>query len=136
MDKIKVRNIKKEDIPQVVNIQICGWKSAYKGIIDDDILVTSPHNLGESLKDVIDEQRQDIEKLKSNIKFIYSYGGVGGSGNGGSGSGGSVKEAKLYAELQNVETGETRQINLDVNNINPLILPKSGTYRFYAEDKD
>jgi len=102
-------------------------------IIDDDILVTSPHNLGESLKDVIDEQRQDIEKLKSNIKFIYSYGGVGGSGNGGSGSGGSVKEAKLYAELQNVETGETRQINLDVNNINPLILPKPGTYRFYAK---
>lgn len=38
MDKIKVRNIKKEDIPQVVNIQICGWKSAYKGIIDDNYL--------------------------------------------------------------------------------------------------
>ena len=38
MDNIKVRNIKKEDIPQVVNIQICGWKSAYKGIIDDNYL--------------------------------------------------------------------------------------------------
>ena len=103
-------------------------------IIDDDVLVTSPHNLGESLKDVIDEQRQDIEKLKSNVKFIYSYGGVGGSGKGGSGGGGgSTKEAKLYAELMNVETGEVRQINLDINNINPLILPKPGTYRFYAK---
>ena len=104
-----------------------------KIITDDDILVTSPHDFGESLKDVIDDQRQDIEKLKSNVKFIYSYGGVGGSGNGGSGGGGSVKEAKLYAELQNIETGDVKQINLDINNTNPLILPKPGVYRFYAK---
>lgn len=44
MDNIKVRNIKKEDIPQVVNIQICGWKSAYKGIIDDNYLANMNPN--------------------------------------------------------------------------------------------
>ena len=38
MDNIRIRNIKKEDIPQVVNIQIDGWRAAYKGMIDDEYL--------------------------------------------------------------------------------------------------
>ena len=38
MDDIIIRNIKKEDIPQVVDIQISGWQTAYKGIIDDEFL--------------------------------------------------------------------------------------------------
>lgn len=38
MDNIIIRNIKKEDIPQVVDIQILGWQTAYKGIIDDTFL--------------------------------------------------------------------------------------------------
>jgi len=101
-------------------------------IVDDDIIVTAPSNFGDSLQKVIDKHHKDIEKLKSNMKFIYSYGGVGGSGSGGSG-GGSAKEPKLYAELKNIETGESKQINLDINNTNPLILPKPGAYRFYAK---
>ena len=38
MKNIIIRNIKKEDIPQVVDIQISGWQTAYRGIIDDDYL--------------------------------------------------------------------------------------------------
>lgn len=38
MENIIIRNIKKEDIPQVVDIQILGWQTAYKGIIDDSYL--------------------------------------------------------------------------------------------------
>lgn len=38
MENIIVRNIEEKDIPQVVDIQIDGWKTAYKGIIDDSIL--------------------------------------------------------------------------------------------------
>lgn len=38
MENIIIRNIKEEDIPSVVDIQINGWKTAYKGIIDDDFL--------------------------------------------------------------------------------------------------
>lgn len=102
-------------------------------IIDDDIIVTSPHNLGDSLKDVIDEQRKDIETLKGNMKFIYAYGGIGGTGSGGSGDGGTTREPKLYVELQNIETGDSRQVNLDINNTNPLILPKPGIYRLYVK---
>ena len=40
MDNVIIRNIKKEDIPQVVDIQISGWKTAYKGIIDDTFLTS------------------------------------------------------------------------------------------------
>ena len=38
MENIIIRNIEEEDIPSVVDIQINGWKSAYKGIIDDNVL--------------------------------------------------------------------------------------------------
>ena len=38
MENIIIRNIKKEDIPEVVEVQINGWKTAYKGIIEDKYL--------------------------------------------------------------------------------------------------
>ena len=56
-------------------------------ITDGDVVVTSPSKIGKTLNEVLDEQQSDINKLKSNVKYIYAYGGVGGSGSGGSGSG-------------------------------------------------
>ena len=38
MENIIIRNIEENDIPSVVDIQIDGWKSAYKGIVDDNVL--------------------------------------------------------------------------------------------------
>ncbi len=38
MESIIIRNIKREDIFEVVDIQINGWKTAYKGIVDDEYL--------------------------------------------------------------------------------------------------
>lgn len=38
MENITIRNMKKDDIPAVVDIQISGWREAYKGIIDDEQL--------------------------------------------------------------------------------------------------
>ena len=38
MDNRNIRDIKKEDIPQVVDMQISGWRAAYKGMIDDEYL--------------------------------------------------------------------------------------------------
>lgn len=35
MENVIIRNVNKEDIPGVVDIQITGWQTAYKGIIDD-----------------------------------------------------------------------------------------------------
>ena len=33
-----IRDVKKEDIPQVASIKINGWKTAYRGIVDDSFL--------------------------------------------------------------------------------------------------
>lgn len=33
-----IRKVREEDIPSIVDIQINGWKTAYKGIIKDNIL--------------------------------------------------------------------------------------------------
>ena len=38
MEKVLIKNIKEQDIPSVVDIQIGGWQTAYRGIIDDNIL--------------------------------------------------------------------------------------------------
>lgn len=38
MKNIIIRNVKEDDIPSIVDIQINSWKTAYKGIIDDDFL--------------------------------------------------------------------------------------------------
>lgn len=38
MENIIIRNVNEKDIPSVVDIQVNGWKTAYKGIIDDIIL--------------------------------------------------------------------------------------------------
>ncbi len=35
---IKKRNVKKEVLKQVAEIVVNGWKTAYKGIIDDEYL--------------------------------------------------------------------------------------------------
>lgn len=40
MEDIIVRKIKEEDIPSVVDIQINSWKTAYRGIVDDNYLDT------------------------------------------------------------------------------------------------
>ncbi len=56
MENIIIRNIEEKDIPSVVDIQIEGWKSAYKGIIDDkDILYAV-------------NRKEKIEKRKKDYK--------------------------------------------------------------------
>lgn len=60
MDNIIIRNIKKEDLPEVVDIQINGWKTAYRGIIDNKFLDSMDKN--ERL-----EQRQKDYQLNNLI---------------------------------------------------------------------
>lgn len=55
MENLIVRNIEEKDIPSVVDIQIDGWKSAYKGIVDNNILNSMNRN-------------ERIEKRKNDYK--------------------------------------------------------------------
>lgn len=38
MENVIIRKIEEKDIPSVVDIQIDGWRSAYKGIVDENVL--------------------------------------------------------------------------------------------------
>ena len=63
----------------------------YNIITDGDIIITSPYKNGKTLNEVLVEQQSDIDKLKSNVKYIYAYGGVGNTGgSGGSGGFGDI----------------------------------------------
>ena len=74
MDNIKVRNIKKEDIPQVVNIQICGWKSAYKGIIDDNYLANmNPKEKIKIREKDYNENRFIVAEINNEIVGFFRY---------------------------------------------------------------
>ena len=59
-------------------------------ITDKDITITEGSHLGETLSEILESQQEDIANLKSNVKWIYKYGGVG-SGSGGGGGAGSAK---------------------------------------------
>lgn len=45
----------------------------YNIITDGDVVVTAPSKIGKTLDEVLIEQQSEIDRLKSNIKYIYSY---------------------------------------------------------------
>lgn len=93
-------------------------------ITDGDVIITSPSKIGKTLDEVLGEQQSDINKLKSNVKYIYAYGGVGGSGSGGSGSGSGEKPISVLITLNGVA----------VNNGNSaIILDGKGKYKLYVK---
>ena len=49
-------------------------------ILDSDVTVTESSS---SLSEVLKSHSNDLEKLKSNVKWLYKYGGVGSGGGGG-----------------------------------------------------
>ena len=80
-------------------------------ITDRDITITEGLHLGENLSDVIDSQQKDINKLRSNVKWLYKYGGVG-SGKGG---GGSATSWALYVSMGGKLVDSDNTISLDPN---------------------
>lgn len=53
MENVIIRNANEKDIPSIADIQVNGWRTAYKGIIDDSILNAM-------------SKEEKIERLKSN----------------------------------------------------------------------
>ena len=113
-------------------------------ITDKDIIVTSNVGSNKPLSAIIEKQQENIDELKSNVKWIYKYGGVGsGSGGGGNGTAGSWK-ASITVNKRNVNNNDkidlsnevvngsvTTQVTVTISN------PSAGGYRFilyYAYD--
>lgn len=108
-------------------------------ITDNDILVTSGSGSNKNLHTVIENQQYDIDTLKSNVKWIYKYGGVGGSG-GGSGSGSSGnKKWSFDVNINDVPLNANSTVDLSkklVGDIAPITVsvtiknPSAGGYQF------
>ena len=79
-------------------------------ITDGDVLVTSPSKIGKTLDEVLKEQQSDIDRLKSNVKYIYAYGGVGGSGSGGSGTGSGNGPISILITLNGVAVSKSEDV--------------------------
>ena len=92
-------------------------------ITDGDVIVTSPSKIGKTLDEVLSEQQSDIDRLKSNVKYIYAYGGVGGSGSGG-GSGSTEKPISVLITLNGVAVN---------NGSDAIILDGKGKYKLYIK---
>ena len=99
----------------------------YPFITGDDVIITKGINhpgktVDDAFVDVdetLDKHQKEIDKLKSNLKYVYSYGGVGGKGSGGNGGGGSTGTPSLFISLG----GHQLQ-----NGGNPIVLNSPGNY--------
>lgn len=65
-------------------------------ITDQDITLTGGKNIGKSLDSVLNNQEERLDRIESNVKWIYKNGGVGSGSGGGSGSGSSRWTAVVY----------------------------------------
>lgn len=60
-----------------------------KNIITSDDVTVLGKNSGKTLEQVLESLQTESDELKSNVKWLYKYGGVGGKGGSGGSSGGS-----------------------------------------------
>ena len=93
-------------------------------ITDGDVIITSTSKIGKTLDKVLDEQQSDIDRLKSNVKYIYAYGGVGGIGSGGSGSGSGNGPISILITLDAQVVDKSGKI---------IILDGPGMYELYIQ---
>ena len=86
-----------------------------KIISEDDIILSDGSS---TLSERINSQQEQINQLKSNVKWIYKYGGVGSGGGGGS----STIPFSIYATLNDVQLKSQN-----------LVLSKQGLYTLYIK---
>ena len=103
-------------------------------ITDNDITVTGGKNLGDNLSNVLQNQQNEIDTLKSNVKWLYKYGGVGGSGGG---AGGGITNWSIYATLggRTITNGGTLYIsnNNDTTSYQLTVAIKNGNSNYSVE---
>jgi len=63
-----------------------------KNIITSDDITVLGKNSGKTLDEVLESLQTESNELKSNVKWLYKYGGVGGKGSSGGGGGSSTTD--------------------------------------------
>ena len=92
-----------------------------QNIINDQDIDLTGSNIGKTLYSVLNKQQEDVDKLKSNVKWLYKYGGVGSGG--GSGSGSSSSNYSVFATLDGKQIGTTS------GEANTIALASVGNYQ-------
>lgn len=87
-----------------------------KIITEDDIIMSDG---SKSLSDVLLSHEKKISDLRSNLKWIYKYGGVGGSGGGGGTN--PTQSFSIFASLNGIQLKD-QSIVLDGIKLYPLSL--------------
>ena len=86
-----------------------------KIVSDDDIIMSDGST---SLSDRLSSIANDVNSLKSNVKWIYKYGGVGS----GSGSGTGTKAFSIYATLNSKQLKDGQNVILNGAGTYPLLV--------------
>lgn len=89
-------------------------------IITSDDVTMLGSNSGKTLQKVVEDLQKDNNSLKSNVKWIYKYGGVGGSG------GGSYSSSSWSAVINiggfSVDDKETKTVTFDTSGYRKLYI--------------
>ena len=85
-----------------------------KNIITSEDITVLGKNIGKSLDEVIESLQEESNELKSNVKWLYKYGGVGGKGGGSDSPTFSDKwSAIVQLAIQSNKTLNVPLVNLD-----------------------
>lgn len=97
-----------------------------KNIITSDDVTVLGKNSGKTLGEVLESLQNDSDSLKSNVKWLYKYGGVGGNGGGG----GSTVTDKwtVVCNLGNIQIPETTE---GITETKSILFSSAGTYNLY-----
>lgn len=97
-----------------------------KNIITSEDITVLGKNSGKSLEEVIETLQEDSDKLKSNVKWLYKYGGVGGSGGGGSST--TTDKWSVICSLGGISIPETVESSTETRS---LLFSESGNKKLY-----
>ena len=99
-----------------------------KNIITSNDITVLGKNSGKSLEEVLESLQNDSDSLKSNVKWLYKYGGVGGNG-GGNGGGSTITDKwTVVCSLGNIQIPETTEGS---DSIKSILFSNAGNYKLY-----
>ena len=96
-----------------------------KNIITSEDVTVLGKNIGKTLEEVLETLQEDSQSLKSNMKWIYKYGGVGSNGGGG----GSSSITNNWSAI--CKLGDKLIPEETPGDVKSLLFQGVGTYKLY-----
>lgn len=67
MDKIEIKELAPQDIPEYVKVNITAWQESYKGLIDESVLDEVVNNVEISIQKQINKFGSDKKIVSRNL---------------------------------------------------------------------